>query len=414
MEQNTPYPPLMRAPLKLRGVFGVSWQLYKRGFWPMFAMTMLTIGLLMLILMLSMFSMFQNTGLFGEMQKDFAQFGNIAAPSFNYDYDGDFPVGAVFSFMGIAMLVGLLMAFLIMPAYNGAVYLEMDQRMEGRAGTLHQLLKFALPIGLKRFYTTFLSLYVVQIGASIVMSMFSSVISVVLTFSTMFSFALHDTLTPGSIVLIALVGLITLFLGVVYAVFISLVYPVAAHENRRAFDAVFRAFKLSAKRFGRLLGAVLLYTVIVCLLGTVVVGVPILLLHQNMGVMFAVIGIVYTLWFALIMPYSAALNTALYVDSAARVDLTASRTPVPPVQPQHIQQAQPGFTQTTYPPQQDALYRQPPMPPHPEMHQPEAQVFVQPQPDAQPHPVVQPLPGVQPLPEGWVDTDAQRDDQPKQ
>lgn len=410
----------MRAPLKLRGVFGVAWQLYKRGFWQMFAMTLLTLGLLMLILMLSMFSMFQNTGMFGQMQKEFAPFGNMAAPSFNYNYGADFPVGAVFSFMGIAMLVGLLMAFLIMPAYNGAVYLEMDQRMEGRAGTLHQLLKYALPIGLKRFYTTFLSLYVVQIGASIVMSMFTSVISFVLTFSTIFSFALHDKLTPGSIALIALVGLIMLFLGVVYAVFISLVYPVAVHENRRAFDAIIRAFKLAGKRFGRLMGAVLLYTVVVCLLSTVVVGVPILLLYQNMGVMFAVIGVVYTLWFALIMPYTAALNTALYVDSAARVDLAAKRMQVPPVQPQHIQQAQPGFTQTTYPPQQDALYRQPPMPPHPEMHQPEAQAFAQPQPDVQPQPNTQPLPGVQPqpgvqpLPEGWVDADAQRNDEHKQ
>jgi hypothetical protein len=359
-----------------------------------------------------MFSMFQNTGMFGQMQKDFAQFGNTAVPSYNFDTD--FPISAMFSFMGIAMLVGLLMAFLIMPAYNGAVYLEMDQRMEGRAGSLHQLIKFALPIGLKRFYTTFLSLYVVQIGASIVMSMFTSVISFVLTFSTMFSFALHDTLTPGSIALIALVGLITIFLGVVYAVFISLVYPVAVHENRRAFDAIIRAFKLSAKRFGRLLGAVLLYTVAVCLIGTVVIGLPILLLHQNMGVMFAVIGVVYTLWFALVMPYTAALNTALYVDSAARVDLAAARMPVPPVQPQHIQQAQPGFAQTVYPPQQNALYQQPPMPPHPEMHQPEAQAFAQPQTDVQPQPGVQPLPIVQPLPEGWVDAEAQQDGQPKQ
>jgi hypothetical protein len=36
MEQPTPYEPLLRAPLKLSGVFGMAWQLYKRGFWPMF------------------------------------------------------------------------------------------------------------------------------------------------------------------------------------------------------------------------------------------------------------------------------------------------------------------------------------------------------------------------------------------
>ncbi len=46
MEQqfNTPHPPLLRAPLKMRGIFGVAWELYRRGFWQMFALAMLTLG----------------------------------------------------------------------------------------------------------------------------------------------------------------------------------------------------------------------------------------------------------------------------------------------------------------------------------------------------------------------------------
>ncbi len=400
MEQqfNTPYPPLVRAPLKMRGVFGVAWELYRRGFWQMFALAMLLLGLLMFILMLAMFSMLQQTGILGEMQNDFAQFGNMAASDF---INADFPIPAMLFYMGVLLLLPLLLAFLLIPAYNGAAYMEMDQRMEGRSGSLYQLLKYALPIGLKRFYTTFLALYVVKIAASIVINIFIS-ISVTLTLSTLFSLAASDWLTSGSITPIVLSVLITVFLGALHEVFTALVYPVAAHEGKRAFDAVLRSFKLACKRFGRLLGAVLLYALIVGVLTAVVVCLPILLLMQNTGRMLVAFAIVYSVWFALVMPYMAAFNTALYVDAAARVDGAAARAAIPPMQPQL---AQPGLGQTVYPP------------PHPEMpRQPEAQPqqYAQPHPGVQSQSGVQSQPGVQLLPESWVDTGARRDEQPKQ
>ena len=322
MEQphDTKYAPIPRAPMRLRGLFGTAWELYRRGFWQMLALAMLTLGLLMLILMLAMFSMLQQAGILGDMQNGFAEFGNAVASDF---INADFSIPAMLSYMGVLLLLPLLLAFLLMPAYNGAAYMEMDQRMEGRSGSLYQLLKYALPIGLKCFYTTFLALYVVRIAASIVMSLFTS-IGVTLTLSTLFSFAASDWLTSGSIAPIVLSVLITVFLGALYEVFTSLVYPVAAHEGKRAFDAVLRSFKLAGKRFGRLLGAVLLYALIVGVLTAVVVCLPILLLMQNTGLMLAVFAIVYSVWVALAMPYMAAFNTALYVDIAAR-EYTAPR-----------------------------------------------------------------------------------------
>ena len=174
MEQphDTKYAPIPRAPMRLRGLFGTAWELYRRGFWQMLALATLMLGLLMLILMLAMFSMLQQAGILGDMQNGSAEFGNAVASNF---INADFSIPAMLSYMGVLLLLPLLLAFLLMPAYNGAAYMEMDQRMEGRSGSLYQLLKYALPIGLKCFYTTFLALYVVRIAASIVMSLFTSI-----------------------------------------------------------------------------------------------------------------------------------------------------------------------------------------------------------------------------------------------
>ncbi len=335
MEQNTPYPPLMRAPLKMRGVFGVAWQLLKRGFWRMFGFSVALQGTFILLILLLSFSMLYKTGAFEELQQGLTQFSNMAAqPSF--DFDGDFALSAMFAYMGLNWLLSLVYAFLVMPAYNGAVYLEMDQRMDGRVGTFYQLFRYALPIGFKRFYTTFLALFVAQLVAGIALSMVSGILSAVLAFSAMFAFMSPGGNIAGSVIVVVLLLLLMMFLSAVYAVFIAPVYPVAVHEGKRAFDAVFRAFKLASKRFGRMLGAVILNFLLTFLISVLVLIGPALLLANHLGVMLAVVSAISCLLMGAAMPWWAAFTTALYVDAAARVDGAEARGAMPPMQPQSV------------------------------------------------------------------------------
>jgi hypothetical protein len=343
-QQNTPYPPLMRAPLKMRGVFGVAWQLLKRGFWRMFGFSMALEGTFTLLILLLTFSMLSKTGAFEEMSQGLTQFGNMAAQP-PFEFDTDFALPAVFAYMGLSWLLSLLYAFLVMPAYSGAVYLEMDQRMEGRSGTLYQLFRYALPIGFKRFYTTFLALLVTQIVAGVAMSMISGVISAVLAFSAMFVFMSPGGNAAGSIIIVVLLLLLMLFLGAAYAAFIAPVYPVAVHEGKRAFDAVFRAFKLAAKRFGRMLSAILLNMLLMLFISLVILVVPALLLAHTIGIMLGVISVISCLLVGVSMPWWAAFTTALYVDASARVDGAAARAAMPPMQPQPVPPMPEGVSQ---------------------------------------------------------------------
>ena len=305
MEQNTPYSPLMRGPLKMRGVFGLSWQLYKRGFWPMFWFTLLLVGVIMLLFMLAAGNVLSQAGAFEAIEKDITPGTDDSAPL------NDTAVAAVQKFKNDVSLGSLIYAFLIIPAYTGTIFMEMDQRMEGRCGTLDQLLRYALPTGLKRYYTTFLSLLVVQIIAGIVMSIVRSIFTPIL-------------ISAASIMLCSFL------LSIVNTVFICLIYPVAAHEGKRAFAAVSRALKLSLKRFGRLLGAIMLGTLIVVVL-LVVLLLPFVLLSYNFIDVFIGLCAGLLLWTMLIGSYAPALCTALYVDAAARV---LDVPPEAPAQPQ--------------------------------------------------------------------------------
>lgn len=329
MEQmNTPYEPLMRAPLKMRGVFGVSWQLYKRGFWPMFALSFVLLALPYLLVMLLQLSMLSGLGLFDELQYGLSQFGRLA---FEFSLgDTGRMFGQVMAASAVSWLLSMVYAFLVTPAYTGALYMEMDQRMEGRRGTLYQLFRYAVPIGLKRFYTTYLSMFVVELGISMVISLLFTVVAVVAAFSAAFTI-----LSPvgGSVAGAVVVGLVTLlvvlFVGAVSAAFLSLIYPVAVREGKLAFSAVGRAFRLTGKRFGRMVGAMLLLSLI-GLLGFVLLCLPVVFLWQNIVVMSIVFVAITCLWMTLFTPYGAAFGTALYVDCAARVDRPAAMGVIPP------------------------------------------------------------------------------------
>ncbi len=321
MDPITPYPPLTRAPLRMRGIFGIAWQLYKRGFWQMFLVSLLLVSLPTLLLVLPQFALYGRMGLWADIQNDFSQFGQLSA--FSPDM-GLQDVGALFGVMGLLSLLSLAFGFLLTPMYRGAVFLEMEERMEGRAGTLGQLFRYALPIGLKRFYTTFLSEYVLNLGIGMVLSILISIIAVIGALSSVFAFMPYfetGSLPASFFLILGVFVLLILLISVCLSVFLMLVYPVAAHEKKFAFSAVGRAFKLTVKRFWRILGATLLFTLVTSVISGVLC-LPALLLWQNIEAMLALFAVLLSLAASLVAPYSAAFQTALYVDTVARVDGT--------------------------------------------------------------------------------------------
>lgn len=321
MDPITPYPPISRAPLRMRGIFGIAWQLYKRGFWQMFLVSLLLFSLPSVLLILPQFALYSRMGLWSDISENFSNFGRFHAFSADIGLQG---IGTFLGLMGLLSLFSLAFGFLLMPMYRGALFLEMEERMEGRAGTLGQLFRYALPIGLKRFYTTFLSEYVVNMGIGIVLSILITIIAVIGALSSVFAFTpyLKTGILPASFyITLGIFIVLILLISVCLNVFLTLIYPVAAHEKKYAFSAVGRAFQLTVKRFWRILGATLLFT----LISSVVSGVlclPALLLWQNWEAMLALFVVLLSVASSLIMPYYAAFQTALYVDAAARVDGT--------------------------------------------------------------------------------------------
>ena len=291
MEQHTPYEPLRRAPLKLSGVFGMAWQLYKRGFWPLFAFLLILTGIASL----------------PDIVLGFVQTGGSQAAA-----------------KGISFVIAALSFFLIAPAQNAVVFMELEERIAGRHGTFSQLFRYALPIGLKRFYSTYFAMLLVAMGAAMIMmiilfiTLFIVSIPVglsMLTTLTPGSFA-SGTVPPGLIGIAVFAGILLLLLYTVLGALTALIFPAAVHEGRRSFKAVSRGMRLSFKRMGRMLLYGILYSVYLI----AVAWLPLMILRQNTGVASDMIRIAIWLIGALAIPYWNALACALYVDSAARVD----------------------------------------------------------------------------------------------
>lgn len=309
MAVMTPYPPLARVPLRTGGMFGMAWQLYKRGFFPLFFVSLLVIGLPILLMMLSYFSMIS-------MQSGFAQFGQSSSLSPEIILQ---QVQAILESMLLMGALLLLVVFLCGPMYMGTAYLEMEERMEGHTGTLGQLFRYALPIGLKRFYTTFLALFVLQIGVNMVTTLIDALGAAGTVFSLFPALSSSPNAIARTPAFFSLGFFLNLALGFCASAFMALIYPIAAHEKKFAFSAVGRAVKLAARHFGRILGLTLLY-MLAAFLFSGILCLPALLLWQNVAGMSALLAVLLAFALALVSPYGAAFYTALYVDIAARVD----------------------------------------------------------------------------------------------
>lgn len=310
-ETFTNFPPLERSPLRFRGVFGVAWQLYKRGFKGLVPLGLLLYALPFLLAYLPM--LFSMSGTFAE----------LSGPGMH-----GFP-GSAFRLLGFGLLgnIALLaITFLLLPALNATMYMEMDQCADGRRGSFRQLLKAAFSVGFKPFYTTFLAYYVALMGVFFAVMLvcygllFAAILPITLTVSRLHTF-------PVGLFVLLLV--ITLGIMIAGLSFLSLVYPVAVRERLRAFKAVGRGMSLAAKRFWRIFAVMLVYMLVTLLLLALLLA-PVLVplfgsaFSGNLpdtsrffaSMPFVMAG--YILVLTLLLPYTAALYTALYIDASSR------------------------------------------------------------------------------------------------
>lgn len=304
-ELRAHYEPLKRGPLRFQGVFGIARILYKRALPGILPLTLLLVTLpygLILLLQGNDAQLVEGlNGLYMSRMQDF--FSN---------FNGVMVTSALSSFLS------LLNSFLIAPAYTGALYLELDQCVNGRRGTIRQLLRYALPAGFRQYYTTFLSQYAVLLCTGFVMVVIMLVLLVAALVPMILSSAgfMHGWLSGPFIWITALLAMI---IEGIASVFMALVYPVAVKENKRAFQAVGRALHLAARRFLRILGVTTLYGLAVLLLLLLLVVTPVQAGRGQLGIGFIyyIYGVILLMQ-TLLTPFQAALNTALYIDAASR------------------------------------------------------------------------------------------------
>lgn len=336
IRQEEPFPV---APLRFGGIFGVGWQLYRRNFAAGFLLTLVLAGLASLLMGILMGPLFN--GLFSMVEGIEYGAADITLADMNF-----------LLFIPLLLLVSLVMSFLLSPMYAGTMYQEMHDRAEGRVKSAGRLLASS-GAGLKKFYTTFLALMAIAFGMSFIVNIITTVVFAGSMFTGILSEG-FDPMSPegplaGSGFLTSMIVLfVTVFLlMLVYETFVLLSFPVAAAENKKAFKAVGRSFKLVGKRFWRCIGVVLLLELIFSLLLAALL-VPMILLLANgtvapgagMVLLFAVI----TLFNCIATPYMYALVTALYRDCAARVPEEAPAIPGPVIEaplPEQAPAAQP-------------------------------------------------------------------------
>jgi len=347
--ENRQYEPFPLRPLRMRGIFGIAWQTYKRGFFSALLLSFVLIEIAALLSALPMLSAIK------ELFVQIAEMGD----SLN-DETAIQLVLSVFGAMGSMALLSLLSTFLLAPMYQGTIHAEFGRRMRGQVSSVGQLFK-SCGKGLSRYYSTYLCDILAQMGVNMAVSIVCSVVSSVLLIGTAFSAinTMQSGNPTGFIVILVLLVFFAVFVGVVGAMFLSFIYPVAIHENKRNFKAVGRSFKLAGKNFGRVLGATLLFALLamgVSLVGTLP-GLGMLAANIapviESGDVTALLPSVYVMIAGaflaelLILPYNSAFFHALYYDVASREEEKAFdyTAPIPqdavPAQAAPVEETQP-------------------------------------------------------------------------
>ncbi len=319
-EQNQEEPgiryfePFPVAPLKVSGIFGIGWQLYRRSFGAAFLLTLVLMGIVCVLMGLVAAPIMDWTM---QMTQDVMYYGESAIMN---------GFGQVLLLFPVMMLLSLLTIFLLQPMYTGTMYQEMHDRAEGRAKSVGRLFK-SVGAGLKKVYTTMLVMMLMMFGLSFVAGIVASVMMVGAMVSGAASGGFSGAFGERFIGTIIVLYVIVLVLAIVFSVFLMLMYPVNAAENKRGFKALGRGFKLAGKRFWRCLGVLLLLTLIELVLLAVcyIPGIAIMLgENASFGTGYALLFLGAGIASCLMAPYNTAVLTALYRDCAARVPEVAA------------------------------------------------------------------------------------------
>jgi hypothetical protein len=294
------FDPLPRKPLRFVGVFWMAWKFFCRSFKSLY------VYLLIFQLPLLLTTVFLHIKL-----REWEALILNSASALDI-------LSSFFRFYGIFLLVMLVYACLLSPITNAVSYMEMDQCVDGKRGTLGQLFRYATPIGLKQFYSTYWAARLISLCYGFVLG----ILMTIFMFGTLF------TIMPGiieganfdvqSILLrdFSPFFVIAVLSGTVIGAYTSLIYPVAVHEGQRAFRALRRAFQLYKKRFWRLVCVYLVYfTAIIILLFCL--SFLLTKLRETTVLLLCILEVVYFLIVVCFSAFTVALATAQYVDASS-------------------------------------------------------------------------------------------------
>jgi len=286
MKQFTPFP---IRPIRLGGIYGVTWQLYKRGFVPMLLFTLIFCGV---------------TALASSF---------LPAP--------------------VPLILGILQLALLTPLYQGVVFSEYRQRYSGFGASFKDLFRTCRH-GLTHFYGTYWANFLYYAGIVVVFSIIAAVVLFAILLGRglprLLQHGFSDQALPqfGYAALIPYLFLLQLLVHVP-SVFAALSMPAAAHEGKKGFAALGRSFSLSGRRFGRVLLCTLLPAAISALIGCL----PLIFLELSTDLWAQIPAVAIPTVFSLFyQPYWTALCTSLYFDGIARDKEAADKKAAAPLQ----------------------------------------------------------------------------------
>ncbi len=301
-------------PLKLAGVFGISWDIFRRGFFR-------TVFFMIIVLGIAVFvntyvqSNINPQQIFDDMMERMPD--NIYGMS---NTPAEIKLYASTSLDSLSGLISPLLTFLLIPMGMGAIYLELDDRMHGRKVTLGGLFK-KCGTSLRHLYTTYLASYVtiLGIGFALVFIMFIVLFFAAMTFMFPIMLAAADK-NAGTISMLIFMFAIMVLIGNVAITFTAFIFPIAAHESKenpkmKGFNAVGKSFKIACAKFFRAYFVRLLVLAIIC-----IVEVAVILIMNTFFVKEAVIA-AYTIINLIGMLYLASVDTVLYFDLNARSEI---------------------------------------------------------------------------------------------
>lgn len=329
------YDPILVKPLKFRGVFGITWVIYKRGFFSMLVFTFLLTTTVMLVTgALGLWNL-SVINRFGDLNfnMDFRGLSSaLPAPSGPPAFPGDFrsifgTMLSGFVFTMIVDMISLVNLLVLQPIYQGSVYTEMSRRIYGEVSSLGTLLKRS-GFMLKRFFTTYLCYLLVTMGFGIAVSIVFMILFLFGSVVVAMSF-IASAVSAGFIIMLVLFMLIFFAAMLIGPVLLSFVLPAAVNEDIKNFKAVGRSFRLVGKRFKRVIGADFLVMAVVSVILFALIAVVSYFCtngftgpfdFSNSGIMIYVMLGVEALISILLLPYGAALNTVLYFDARVRTE----------------------------------------------------------------------------------------------